>query len=244
MIYCAKSDRGKLRSNNEDTFYAPESKEEPLFFMVADGMGGHKAGEVASRLAVEEISSYIKAKFDAPSFRDDMTALIREAFLVANEKIYKNSLESDKLAGMGTTATLALFKDGMLYIGHVGDSRAYLLREGSLKQLTKDHSLVWQLMEEGRLTAEEMRYHPMRNVITRALGAYENVIVDVSTHEYMKGDIFLLCSDGLTNMLEDEKIKEIILKSGSIETAADGLVQAANDRGGYDNITVVLILVE
>ncbi|MDN5331113.1 MAG: family protein phosphatase [Tepidanaerobacteraceae bacterium] len=244
MIHCAKSDRGRVRPNNEDAFYIPEDMNEPLLFIVADGMGGHNAGEVASRLAVEEISSYIKTKYDAKSFQDDVALLIKEAFMAANEKIYKTSLESAEWAGMGTTATLALFKDGRVYIGHVGDSRAYMLRSGHLRQLTKDHSLVWQLMEEGRLTAQEIKYHPMRNVITRALGVDDKVDVDISDYEYKSGDIFLLCSDGLTNMLDDERIKEIILSADSVEAAAERLVQAANNLGGHDNITVELILVD
>lgn len=244
MIHCAKSDRGRIRPKNEDAFYAPENMNEPLLFIVADGMGGHNAGEVASRLAVEEISSYIKARYESRTLQEELALLIDEAFMAANEKIYRLSVGSEEWAGMGTTATAALFKDGKVYIGHVGDSRAYLLRDGALRQLTRDHSLVWQLMEEGRLTAQEMRYHPMRNVITRALGVYDRVEVDISTHEYKSGDIFLLCSDGLTNMLEDEKIKEIILKTDSIEAAVDKLLQAANNSGGHDNITVELILVE
>jgi protein phosphatase len=207
-------------------------------------MGGHNAGEVASRLAVEEISSFIKSKYYAKSFQEDVVLLIKEAFKAANEKIYTMSLQSEQLAGMGTTATLALFNQGRVYIGHVGDSRAYMLRGDHLRQLTKDHSLVWQLMEEGRLTAQEIKCHPMRNIITRALGVDEKVDVDVYDYEYKSGDIFLLCSDGLTNMLDDEKIREIILNADSIEAAAERLVQAANNLGGHDNITLELILVD
>ncbi|SHM08551.1 protein phosphatase [Caldanaerovirga acetigignens] len=244
MIHCAKSDRGRVRPNNEDAFYIPENMNELLLFIVADGMGGHNAGEVASRLAVEEISSFIKSKYYAKSFQEDVVLLIKEAFKAANEKIYTMSLQSEQLAGMGTTATLALFNQGRVYIGHVGDSRAYMLRGDHLRQLTKDHSLVWQLMEEGRLTAQEIKCHPMRNIITRALGVDEKVDVDVYDYEYKSGDIFLLCSDGLTNMLDDEKIREIILNADSIEAAAERLVQAANNLGGHDNITVELILVD
>jgi protein phosphatase len=244
MIHCAKSDKGRVRPNNEDAFYIPENMNELLLFIVADGMGGHNAGEVASRLAVEEISSFIKSKYYAKSFQEDVVLLIKEAFKAANEKIYTMSLQSEQLAGMGTTATLALFNQGRVYIGHVGDSRAYMLRGDHLRQLTKDHSLVWQLMEEGRLTAQEIKCHPMRNIITRALGVDEKVDVDVYDYEYKSGDIFLLCSDGLTNMLDDEKIREIILNADSIEAAAERLVQAANNLGGHDNITLELILVD
>ncbi|MCG0274668.1 MAG: Stp1/IreP family PP2C-type Ser/Thr phosphatase [Thermosediminibacteraceae bacterium] len=243
MIHCARSHKGKVRSNNEDAFYLPEGEDKPLLFIVADGMGGHNAGEIASKMAVEEISSHINSNFWESGCKN-VLQLIKEAFLTANTKIYRNSLEREEYSGMGTTATLALFKDGKVYIGHVGDSRAYILRDGSIRQLTKDHSLVWQLLEEGKLTPDEVRCHPMRNVITRALGVHESIDVDLTEHEYRKGDIFLLCSDGLTNMLEDDKIREIVLSAESVDAAADKLIEAANYYGGYDNITVEIILVD
>ncbi|TYP59994.1 Stp1/IreP family PP2C-type Ser/Thr phosphatase [Thermosediminibacter litoriperuensis] len=244
MIHCARTDKGMVRTNNEDAFYLPEGEDKPLLFIVADGMGGHKSGEIASRMAVEEISSHINHSFLVRGSGNETMQIIKEAFYNANIKIYRTSLQREECSGMGTTATMALFKDGRVYIGHVGDSRAYILRDGCIRQLTRDHSLVWQLLEEGRLTLEEVRCHPMKNVITRALGVDENVDVDLVEHEYKKGDIFLLCSDGLTNMLEDKEIRDIILGAESVGAAADKLIEAANSCGGFDNITVEIILVD
>mgnify|MGYP000129397609 CR=1 FL=1 len=241
MICSARTDKGRIRSNNEDALYVPPHTEKlPQLYIVADGMGGHQGGEVASRIAVETIASYINENFCEHYDRDKIIEILNNALNAANQKIFKFSLENSELYGMGTTATVALFKGNKLYIGHVGDSRAYRIREGSIIQLTKDHSLVWELMEQGKLSLEETKTHPMKNVITRALGTEEFVKADILELEFDEKDIFLLCSDGLTNMLDDKTIMEIVL-SNPPSIATQKLIQQANLKGGTDNITVGII---
>ena len=221
------SDPGRRRRRNEDAYVV-----RPPLFAVADGMGGAQAGELASRIAVEALGE----QGSAPG-EERVTTLIREA----NRRIFARSSEDASASGMGTTMTAALVEpDGTVTIGHVGDSRAYLLRAGRLEQLTEDHSLVAELVRTGRLSAEEAERHPQRSVITRALGTDPDVDVDVVTVHAETGDLFLLCSDGLTSMVADEAILETVEDSrDDLEQAARGLIQKANRGGGEDNITVV-----
>ena len=219
--YAVATDPGRRRRRNEDAYIT-----QPPLFAVADGMGGAQAGELASRLAVEAMSG-----------QTDVEALIREA----NRRVYERSSADAAVSGMGTTMTAALVgADGTVTIGHVGDSRAYRLRGGELEQLTEDHSLVAELVRSGQLAPEDADTHPQRSVITRALGTDPDVDVDVRTVRAEPGDLFLLCSDGLTTMVGDEEILATIeADRDDLRGAADALVGKANRGGGEDNITVV-----
>jgi serine/threonine protein phosphatase PrpC len=223
------TDAGRKRRRNEDAFV-----HEPPLFAVADGMGGAKAGEVASRLAAAAFRDFHEADQLAPEER--VAAIIQEA----NKRIYERARSDAEASGMGTTITAALLVGDSVAIGHVGDSRAYRLRRGRLEQLTEDHSLVADLVRSGRLTPEEADTHPQRSVITRALGTDVEVDVDTFTVDAEPGDLFLLCSDGLTTMVDDEEITGTIDRSGTLEDAARALLKAANRAGGEDNVTVVL----
>jgi protein phosphatase len=229
----AHTDTGRRRRRNEDAFVC-----EPPLFAVADGMGGAQAGEVASRLAADSVR---EAKLgDLPS-PEQTVELIREA----NRRVYAYSSENASTRGMGTTMTVALVEGTVVTIGHVGDSRAYLLREDQLTQLTQDHSLVAELVRSGRLSPKEAESHPRRSVITRALGTESDVEVDVFSIRAQNGDLFLLCSDGLTSMVSDEKIAQLLVAArADLDGAGEKLVAAANQAGGEDNITVVLFELE
>jgi serine/threonine protein phosphatase PrpC len=222
-----RSDTGRKRRHNEDAFVV-----HPPLFAVADGMGGAQAGELASRLAAEAVAGEA----------GDTGGLERVTSLVqaANRRVYDRSREDSAVSGMGTTLTVALVEDGVVTIGHVGDSRAYMLRDGALEQLTHDHSLVAELVRSGRLTPEEAEQHPQRSVITRALGTDPNVDVDTYSVDARPGDVFLLCSDGLTSMVGDAAILRIVEQHrDNLDTAARELIATANRGGGEDNITVV-----
>ncbi len=224
----ALSHPGRRRRHNEDSYVV-----EPPLFAVADGMGGAKAGEVASGLAATALQ---ESGVDGESGEARVTALIEEA----NRRVFRRASEDRDVSGMGTTMTVALIEEDSVAIGHVGDSRAYLIRNGRLEQLTDDHSLVAELVRSGKLTPEEAEAHPQRSVITRALGTEADVDVDTFSVEAAPGDLFLLCSDGLTTMVDDETILDAVERNRSnLEEAARALVNAANRGGGEDNITVV-----
>jgi serine/threonine protein phosphatase PrpC len=227
------TDAGRKRRRNEDSFVR-----EPPLFAVADGMGGAQAGEVASRLAAAAFREFHEADDLDPEER--VAAIIQEA----NRSIYERARSDAQASGMGTTITAALVTGSSVAIGHVGDSRAYRLRQGRLEQLTEDHSLVADLVRSGRLAPEEADTHPQRSVITRALGTDLEVDVDTFTVEAEAGDIFLLCSDGLTTMVDDEEIAQTVAKADSLGHATKALVKAANRAGGEDNVTVVLFQLE
>ena len=224
-----KTDPGRVRRRNEDAFVV-----DPPLFAVADGMGGAQAGEVASRLAAAAFREYREADELVPEER--VAAIIKEA----NRRIYDRARTDSEVSGMGTTVTAALLGDGRVVIGHVGDSRAYRIRDGRLEQLTEDHSLVADLMRSGRLTPEEAEGHPQRSVITRALGTDPDVDVDTLVVEAEAGDLFLLCSDGLSTMVSDADVLQTVERAGTLDEAARDLVRAANSGGGEDNVTVVL----
>jgi protein phosphatase len=223
------TDAGRKRRRNEDAFVA-----QPPLFAVADGMGGAQAGEVASRLAASVFREFRDADELPPEER--VSALVQEA----NRRIYERARSDSESSGMGTTMTAALVAGDGIAIGHVGDSRAYRLRAGRLEQLTDDHSLVADLVRSGRLKPEEADSHPQRSVITRALGTDPKVDVDSFTVEAEPGDVFLLCSDGLTTMVADEEIVDLIERAKSLERAVKDLVKQANRHGGEDNVTVIL----
>jgi protein phosphatase len=223
----AHSDTGRKRRRNEDAYVM-----RPPLFAVADGMGGAQAGEIASRLAAEAL-------------RDDSgdgggEDRVNELVQAANRRVYERATADEAASGMGTTVTVALVGGDDVTIGHVGDSRAYLIRDGGLKQLTEDHSLVGELIRSGKLSPEEAESHPQRSVITRALGTDPDVDVDVFSVETAPGDLFLLCSDGLTTMVGDGAILDVVEQHlDDLDAAARALVGTANRGGGEDNITVV-----
>lgn len=229
-VVAAKTDVGRVRQGNEDSYLVRE----PLF-AVADGMGGHLGGEVASATAVEAITSGTARSM--PHDPSDLAEIVR----AANAAIWDKAKQDPDLRGMGTTCTLALIEDGSLHIAHVGDSRAYLLRSGDLTQLTEDHTLVSRMVQEGRLAPEEAERHPQRSIITRALGADSDVTVDEITMPLAEGDRILLCSDGLTSMIDAGTVHDILARQPNPEAAVDELVERALDAGGEDNVTVVLI---
>ncbi|HTX32988.1 MAG TPA: Stp1/IreP family PP2C-type Ser/Thr phosphatase [Solirubrobacteraceae bacterium] len=223
-----RTDTGRQRRDNEDSAYV----QGPMF-VVADGMGGAQAGEVASRMAIETFEEGLPAS-GPPEAR--LAELVRSA----NHRIYDRSRAEQGRAGMGTTLTAAFLDDAHLAIAHVGDSRAYLFRDGELMRLTQDHSLVDELVRQGKLTEEQAAEHPQRSIITRALGPEPEVEVDTWTYPLRAGDVLLLCSDGLTSMISEERVGEILRSASSLEAAADDLIRDANEAGGRDNITVVL----
>ena len=226
----ALTDTGRRRPHNEDTFVC-----DPPLFAVADGVGGAQAGEIASRLAAAALEGRPAGSFGT----DTLTELILEA----NNRIYARALGDPEAAGMGTVVTALLVDEpsGTIAVGHVGDSRAYRIRNGVLEQLTPDHSLVGELVRAGRLSNEEAEQHPHRSVITRAVGTEPVVEVHTETLGALPGDLYLICSDGLTDLVRDERILELVETAGDDpEVAVQSLVDAANDAGGIDNITAVL----
>jgi len=236
-----KTSKGKIREINQDSYYISTDENCPLF-IIADGMGGHKAGEVASKLAVEIISSSFENQIKNIEMDDNsIINAIKNSIWRANDEIYRKSIENEEYSGMGTTVTMAYETNGNIFIGHVGDSRAYLLRDNTLYQITKDHSLVEELVKNGTITREEARFHPQKNIITRAVGTNKEVEIDLIVKERTKGDILLLCTDGLTNMLNDEEIKELLIINDDMQKACELLVQLSNEKGGLDNISVVAI---
>ena len=226
--YAVASDTGRRRRRNEDNYVVA-----PPLFGVADGMGGAQAGEVASKLAASALEGGTTEDLGGPARVD---ALIQEA----NRRIFDRASTDPTASGMGTTMTVALVEGMRVVIGHVGDSRAYLVRGDSMEQLTEDHSLVNELVKSGKLTEEEAHIHPQRSVITRAVGTDPNVDVDAFTIDAEDGDVFLICSDGLTDMVGDVDILELVDRNrGDLEKAVRALVQFANKEGGEDNITAV-----
>ncbi|MDI6891659.1 MAG: Stp1/IreP family PP2C-type Ser/Thr phosphatase [Actinomycetota bacterium] len=232
MRHGARTDIGRVRRSNEDGYLAKGE-----IFAVADGMGGHLAGEIASASALSALSKYLK-KLPGDA---NPQALLMEAVQRANEIVFQKALQGPEQVGMGTTLTVALFAKKEVYIGHIGDSRAYLLREGKLTRLTDDHTLVTKMVKEGKLEEEEAQLHPRRNVLTRALGTEPNVKADFLSIKIAAADKILLCTDGLTAMLDDGEIERLLGSDKHPQTICDELAKAANERGGVDNITAVLI---
>src|SRR4051794_9425112 len=222
------TDVGRQRQGNEDNYL----EQSPLF-AVADGMGGARAGEVASKVAVEKLG-------ESGPFDGSPEQQLAEVTKQANRQIYEMAQSDSALAGMGTTLTAALVTGREVVIGHVGDSRLYRFRDGELERLTQDHSLVEEFVRQGKLTPEEAENHPQRSIITRALGPEPEVEVETYTDAARDGDVYLLSSDGLTGMVSEARIAEILRETGSLDEAAGQLIDAANENGGKDNITVVL----
>lgn len=227
-----KTDVGKRRTNNQDAIKVNEALS---LFVVADGMGGHQAGEVASQMTVEILERYIQEHLNVLT----PETCIVEALVEANKRVYLKSLEVEGYRGMGTTCSVVLFKDDVLHIGHVGDSRVYFI-DDEIKQITRDHTLVDDLLHLGEISKEEAMVHPKRHVITRAIGTDPTVDVDYQTVNQTNLKKILICSDGLTETMNDKEIIEMV-NTHSIEDSVEKLIALANDRGGTDNISVVLL---
>ncbi|MBO7709076.1 MAG: Stp1/IreP family PP2C-type Ser/Thr phosphatase [Lachnospiraceae bacterium] len=234
--YCL-TDTGKKRNMNQDFVYASEQRigAIPNLFIVADGMGGHNAGDLASRLAVETMVDHIGSSGNKRTLM-----ILSEAVDAANRSVYLRSLTDKALTGMGTTVVACCVEGESLYVVNVGDSRLYIIRD-DIYQITRDHSLVEEMVQAGQITAEEAKVHPDRNVITRAVGMKDQSKPDLLDVGIRQGDRILLCSDGLSNMVSDRQIYDIIMESASIGEAAVKLKDTANDNGGSDNISVILI---
>lgn len=244
---CGITDVGLKRSHNEDNYLI---NEELNLFVVADGMGGHAGGEYASAICVntvEEVVTSLELNGESPIESDDPVEVSREklrySIQLSGRRIFEKATELPEYHGMGTTAVVLLLDRGNAIVAHVGDSRVYLLRDGRCDQLTDDHSLVFQKMKEGLITAEQAKTHRMRNVITRSLGYQEDVEVDVQVKAIRRGDRFILCSDGLSGHLEPEEIAEVLDRLGPQE-GARRLIEIACERGGEDNITAIVARID
>lgn len=239
MVF-AKSDIGKAREINQDYYYISEENVEPRLYILADGMGGYKGGEIASKLATESAKRYIQSNFGKIiKEKEEILKLVASAVEYANMVVYERSKEDVNLEGMGTTLEICLIYNNKAYIGHVGDSRIYRIRKDVIRKLTKDHSYVQKLVEDKKITREEAKTHPKKNMLIKALGCTPYVEPDIRARNFEKGDIFILCSDGLTNMVSEERIYELV--NEDFNTATDKLINEANQAGGYDNITVIII---
>lgn len=241
MRFGVKTDKGLIREKNEDFFNVIFGETDvPNCFIVADGMGGHKSGEVASALAVEVVSkSFLKQKGYFGE-EQNVVKIITDVMKEANSKVLQKSKEEVLNKGMGTTLIMAVVSKEKLCIGHVGDSRAYLFRNKKLERITTDHSYIEELIKNGTLTKKEARNHPKKNVITRALGSEEEVDIDIYSRDIKQGDVFMVCTDGLTNMLTDKEIVNILIEFDDPQEACDKFIYMANEKGGRDNTTVVV----
>lgn len=236
----AKSDTGKVREMNQDCYYISTSLDEVQLYILADGMGGYNGGEIASSLAVQTAKNYIENNFkDVPKDKESIIQLVGSSIEYANMVVYEKAKDNPELQGMGTTIEVALIYNNKVYIGHVGDSRIYRIRKEFIRKLTQDHSYVQKLVKDGTITKEQAAHHPQKNMLMKALGCNAFVEPDVMIKGFLKDDILIMCSDGLSNLVSQETIYEMASKN--IEQATKDLVQLANDRGGYDNITVVVI---
>lgn len=237
----AKTDVGKAREMNQDYYSIPSSENELQLYILADGMGGYNGGEVASRLAVETTKNYIQNNFDRIEHnKEAILKLVKDAMEYANTVVYEESKKDENLQGMGTTLDICFIYNSKIYIGHVGDSRIYLIKKDIARKITKDHSYVQQLVEDKKITREEAKHHPKKNMLLKALGCTSYVEPDIRARNLEKDAVLLMCSDGLTNMVEESKIYEVVRKNK--EKAPEMLVNLANNAGGYDNITVITII--
>ncbi len=240
MLVAGLTNKGMERPRNEDNCFA-ETDSGSALLVVADGMGGHRAGNVASSIAIAAAEQFW-ADFDHlnPPDADEAREMLRNLVLSANEKVLKEAVNSSERKGMGTTFTAGLLCGNRLTIGHIGDSRAYLIKDGQIKLLTRDHSLVEQLVESGQIRPEDAENHPQKHVLTRALGISPDLQLDVSEEKIEKGSTLLFCTDGLTNMVRNEEILKESAKQPDPKKLAESLIKLANSRGGFDNITVVV----
>jgi len=243
IISSGYTDKGLVREINEDNWYAnePSPVSKAFYAIVADGMGGHQAGEVASRLATETISEYINNRYTDELSYGDLKVMLIKAVEEANKRILAESRKSSTKIGMGTTLVMCFIINNKVIVTHVGDSRLYLLRKNSIHKVTKDHSLVAELVKEGKITEKEALTHPQKNIITRALGTDSTVEIDICEFDLIDRDIILLCTDGLSNMLTDDEIFKTVSESENVIISPKNLVDRSNENGGTDNITAVVL---
>lgn len=235
-----KTDVGMAREMNQDYYYISDDQNEIKLYILADGMGGYKGGEIASKLAVTYAKNYIENNFkETPKDKESLIQLVASSVEYANMVVYEKSKEDPTLEGMGTTLEVCLVYNNRAFVAHVGDSRIYRIRKEFMRKITKDHSYVQKLVEDGTITKEEADSHPKKNMLMRALGCNAFVEPDVTIKGFLKGDTIIICSDGLTNMVTQEEIYKIA--TSKFEYAPSELIEKANKKGGYDNITVIII---
>lgn len=240
LTIIGKTDIGMIRKQNQDSFKYGTLSDNSVWAVVCDGMGGENGGEVASSLAVESISQSITR-----SYRGDMTAnsvrtMLLSAISAANIRVYDKAMSSEALSRMGTTVVAAVVAGGVAHIAYAGDSRVYHISSSSVEQVTKDHTMVQALVERGEITSDQAKNHPQKHVITRALGVEQGIDIDYCEVQAALGDVLMICTDGLTNFVEESEMVDIVRKSGA-EGCLDALINTANSRGGADNITIVAI---
>ncbi len=240
MKIASKTDTGLVRNSNQDSYAAGELMDGTAWAVVCDGMGGANGGNVASANAVKIISEYISSSYHENMNSNSIRTLLQSAICGANVRLYDMAHTIESLEGMGTTVVAAIVCNGMVHITHAGDSRAYLVRDNRLIQITKDHSIVQSMVDKGELTSEEAKNHPKRNVITRALGVTENIEFEYNETEFYDGDQILICSDGLTNYVSENDIEKVISDNNFYEYPK-ALIDLANANGGGDNITIVVL---
>lgn len=239
MEYGAYSHKGLQRKSNEDYFHIPgNGQDEPAMMIVADGMGGHKAGELASKLAVEHITAYFDQYKNSLLHTEELVQAIQHSIEQANVQVFDLSRSEERFSGMGTTLTLVVFDDNRLYVAHIGDSRCYLIRQGCVRQITRDHSLVQELLDHGSITKDEVDIHPKKNVITRALGTDDKLRIDYFEETLQGGDIVLLCTDGLINYVDLEEHVTELPQNISMDQLTEMLGKEALAVGGSDDITI------
>lgn len=240
MKVFAKSDIGKAREMNQDSYYVSQPSENVGLYIVADGMGGYNGGEIASSLAITSAKNYVETNFSKIEHnKEAISELIKNSIEYANMVVYEKSKESEELQGMGTTIEVVLVFNNRAFIGHIGDSRVYRIRKEFIRRLTTDDSYVQKLVKDGTITKEEAIHHPKKNMLMKALGCTSFVEPIVTVKGFLKDDIIVITSDGLTNMVSDEEIYKIIKED--INSASDRLIEMANDAGGLDNITIIIV---
>ena len=240
MKVFAKSDLGKARDMNEDFYYISANEESIKLYILADGMGGYNGGEIASKLATNSVKSYIQNNFEKiEKDKESILKLIKDSIEYANMVIYEKAKQIIELENMGTTLDICLIYNNKAFIGHIGDSRIYRIRKQFIRKLTRDHSYVEELVKDGTITKEEAQNHPKKNMLMKALGCTPFVEPDLMIRGFLKEDVLLMCSDGLTNMLTEEEIYKMVVTD--FTNSSNNLVARANELGGYDNITVVII---
>ena len=241
MIVYAKTDIGRAREMNQDFIYTSNNLEDIQLCILADGMGGYKGGEIASTLATVAAKTYIENNFKQIDYSnpEEIKELIKKAMEYANMEILEIAKGNEELQQMGTTLEICLKYGHKVYIGHIGDSRIYRIRKNIIRRITTDHSYVETLVKDGTITREEAFYHPKKNMLMKALGCIDKIEPDVTVKGFLEDDIILMCSDGLTNMIHEEEIYTIIKEN--INNACDNLIKRANELGGYDNISVIIM---